>query len=107
MSIWRFGASRVADRAETTWRVAGVVRDGITGKPVPWAAIADDPDGRPPLFHTDADQSGVFELLTLPEPHRIRVSAVGYRSVLLQVGRAWFVWMPRGREKREIEMLPE
>jgi hypothetical protein len=106
-SAIRFGASRVAERAETTWRVTGTVRDGVTRKPVPWAAIADDPGGRPPFFRTDADQAGVFELLTLAEPHRIRVSAAGYKTVTLRVGRAWFLWLPRGREKCDVEILPE
>jgi hypothetical protein len=106
-SALRFGASRVAERAETTWRISGTVRDGVTRKPVPWANIADDPGGRPPFFHTDADQSGAFELLTLPESHQIRVSAPGYKTVTTRVGRAWFLWLPRGWEKREIEMFPE
>jgi hypothetical protein len=106
-SAIRFGASRVADRAETTWRITGTVRNGVNRKPVPWAAIADDPGGHPPFFHTDADQSGVFELLTLPEPHQIRVSAPGYKTLTVRVGRDWFLWLPRGREKRDMEMFPE
>jgi hypothetical protein len=106
-SAIRFGASRVAERAETTWRIIGTVRDGVTRKPVPWAAVADDPGGLPPFFHTDADQSGVFELLTLPEPHQIRVSASGYKTLTVRVGRAWFLWLPQGREKRDIEIYPE
>lgn len=103
----RFSASRVADRAEATWRVIGTVRDRVTHAPVPWAVVTDDPEGHPPLFHTDADRSGRFELLTLPEPHQIRVTASGYRSASVRVGRAWFLWLPRGRESHDIELAPE
>jgi hypothetical protein len=106
-SAIRFGASRVAERAETTWRITGIVRDGVTRKPVPWAVVADDPSGRPPFFHTDADQGGAFELLTLPEPHRIQVSAPGYRTMTIPIGRSWFLWLPQGREKRDIEIFPD
>jgi hypothetical protein len=28
----------------------------------------------------------LFELLTLPEPHRVRVSAPGYRTTMVDVG---------------------
>ena len=106
-SAIRFGASRVVDRAQTTWRVTGTVRDAATGKPIPWAAVADDPGGRPPFYRTDADQSGRFDLLTLPEPHQIRVTAPGYRTILVRIGRAWFLWLPQGREHRDIEIDPE
>lgn len=106
-SAIRFSASRVAERAEATWRVAGTVRDGVTHAPVPWAAVADDPEGHPPFFHTDADRSGWFELLTLPEPHRIRVTAAGYKMATVRVGRAWFLWLPRGRESRDVNLDPE
>lgn len=106
-SAVRFGASRVADRAAPTWRVTGIVRDGISHQPVPWASIADDPGGQPPFYHTDADQSGVFELKTLPEPHHIRVTAPGYKSVIVRIGRAWFLWFPRGMEKLDVTMVPD
>jgi hypothetical protein len=105
-SAVRFSAARVGDRTLPTWRVSGTVRDAVTHLPIPWALVEDDPAGQPPFFRTDADYSGVFELLTLAEPHRIRVSAPGYRLVLVNIGRAWFVWMPRGNEKKNIELLP-
>jgi len=98
-----FGAARTADRAVPTWLVRGTVRNAITREPVPWAEVEDDPDGRPPLYRTDASHSGVFELLTLAEPHRIRASAPGYRQAIVGVGRAWFLWLPRGEEMRNIE----
>ena len=53
------------------------------------------------------DQFGVFELLTLPEPHQIRVAAPGYKTVIVGVGRVWFLWLPRGLEKHDIVLLPE
>src|SRR5215471_3720206 len=71
----RFSALRAAGEATPTWKVHGVVRDAATREPIPWARVEDDPAGQPPLFSTEADQSGVFELSTLAEPHRVRVSA--------------------------------
>lgn len=103
----RFGASRVADRGTPTWHIIGTVRNAATHSPVPWASIADDPAGRPPFFHTDADQAGAFELVTLAEPHRIRISAAGYRTSIQSVGRAWFLWQPSGKEQYEVELTPE
>ena len=105
-SAVRFGAARAADRAFPTWRVSGTVRDAVTHLAIPWALVEDDPAGRPPFFRADAGYRGVFELLTLAEPHRIRVSAPGYHPLLLNIGRAWFVWMPRGNEQKNIELLP-
>ena len=103
----RFGASRVADRPEATWRIVGTVRGAATHDPVPWASIDDDPSGQPPFFHADADRSGAFEFLTLPEPHRVRVSAPGYRTTVVDVGRVWFLWLPHGRERRDVLLYPE
>jgi len=103
----RFGASRVAERPEATWRVVGTVRSAANNDPVPWASVDDDPSGRPPFFHADADQSGAFELLTLPEPHRVRVSAPGYRTTTVDVGRVWFLWLPRGQERQDVRLSPE
>jgi hypothetical protein len=105
-SAVRFSAERVADRTAPAWRVSGTVRDAVTHQPIPWAVVEDDPAGQPPFFHADADYRGVFELLTLAEPHRIRVSAPGYRPLSLSIGRAWFVWMPRGNEKKNIDLPP-
>jgi hypothetical protein len=102
----RFGAARAGDRSAPTWRVWGTVRDAVTHQPIPWTLVEDDPAGQPPFFRADADYSGVFELVTLAEPHRVRVSAQGYRPLFLDIGRAWFLWMPRGDEKKNIELLP-
>ena len=103
----RFGASRVADRGTPRWTIAGTVRNAATQEPIAWAKIDDDPAGQPPFFHADADQSGGFELLTLSEPHRVIVSAPGYRPHKLRVGRVWFLWMPSGRERQDVTLLPE
>jgi hypothetical protein len=97
-----FGASRAAGKAPATWAVTGTVRDAVTHDPVPWATVEDDPIGRPPLFRTDAGYSGVYELVTLPEPHRLKISSPGYESATVPIGRAWFLWMPRGGEKQDI-----
>jgi hypothetical protein len=105
-SAVRFSAARAGDRSLPTWRVSGTVRDAVTHQPIPWALVEDDPGGQPPFFRADADYSGIFELITLAEPHRVRVSAPRYRALFLDIGRAWFVWMPRGNEKKNIELLP-
>ena len=105
-SAVRFSAARAGDRTAPTWRISGTVRDAVTHQPIPWALVEDDPAGQPPFFRADTDYGGVFELLTLAEPHRIRVSAPGYHALLLDIGRAWFVWMPRGNEKKYIDLLP-
>jgi hypothetical protein len=102
----RFGASRVADRGAPTWSVTGTVRNAVTHQPIPWAAIDDDRSGQAPFFRADADRSGGFELLTLSEPHRMVVSAQGYRPCTVRVGRVWFLWIPRGQERRDVELSP-
>lgn len=106
-SAIRFGASRVADTSQPTYQVSGVVRDSRTGQPIPWAAVEDDPGGQPPFFRADADQHGAFSLLTLAEPHRLRVSAFGYKPLSRQIGRHWFVWMPQGEERLDLQLTPE
>lgn len=100
----RFGAQRVSGNAVPTWRVRGVVRDAQTREPVPWARVEDDPSGRPPLYFTEADLRGRFDLLTLAEPHRVRVSAPNYREFTAPVGRSWYLWIPRGDEYRELNI---
>jgi hypothetical protein len=105
-SAVRFGAARAADRSTPTWKVSGNVRNSLTHMPVPWALVEDDPAGSPPFFRTDADHSGAYELLTLAEPHRLRVSSPGFRSSTAEVGRAWFLWMPRGSERKDLELTP-
>ena len=106
-SAVRFSVDRAANRVEPTWKVTGTVRNATTHQGIPWARVEDDPEGRPPQYQTDAGLAGDYELLTLAEPHRIRISAPGYRSAMINVGRAWFVWLPRGVEKRDIELLPD
>ncbi|MBS1856262.1 MAG: carboxypeptidase regulatory-like domain-containing protein [Acidobacteria bacterium] len=102
----RFGAMRAAGAAAPTWRVTGVIRDARTGEPIPWASVEDDPAGRPPLFRADADIEGRYDLLTLAEPHRLRVSAPGYRTRVLRIGRIWYLWLPRGEERSNPRLDP-
>ena len=106
-SAIRFGAARAADRSIPTWQVSGTVRDASTRAGVAWARVEDDPRGNPPFFRADSDQNGAFLLHTLAEPHQIRVVAPGYRPSVVEVGRVWFLWMPRGREKRDVLLVPE
>jgi hypothetical protein len=103
----RFASARTGGRAVPTWVVSGVVRNAATHAPVPWASIGDDPAGLPPHSHTDADLHGAFELLTMAEPHVLRITAPGYRPATVHVGRTWFLWRPRGREQRDVELTPE
>jgi len=105
-SAVNFTAARAADRSVPTWIIEGLVRDSVTRQPIPWAVIEDDPAGQPPFFHADADIRGVFLLATLAERHRLRISAPGYATKIIPIGRAWFIWMPRGKERKDIELLP-
>jgi len=106
-SAIRFGASRVGDRGAPTWRVTGSVRSAASHKPIPWARVEDDPAGDPPFFQADTDQYGAFDLLTLGIAHQIRISAWGYRTAQLRVGRAWFFWLPQGSQRLDVELTPD
>ena len=102
-----FSSSRVQATTGPTYRINGIVRDAATGSPVPWAEITDAPSGRPPLFHTTADRFGAYELLTIAEPHHLFVAALGYRPANIRVGKAWYMWMPKGAEKVDIKLQKE
>jgi hypothetical protein len=102
-----FGARRAAGQAQPTWHISGTVRSASSHEPVPWAVVEDDPNGRPPLYHTDASYLGAFDLLTLAEPHHLRVSAPGYESATVAVGRSWFLWVPKGVERHDVYLSPK
>jgi hypothetical protein len=106
-SAIHFSTSRMDQTTGPAYRVTGVVRDVATGLPVPWAEIADDPSGRPPLFHATADRLGAYELLTVAELHNLQVRALGYRTETAQVGKAWYVWLPKGSERLDIKLQRE
>jgi hypothetical protein len=106
-SALRFGAGRVTASNAPTYRIWGAVRDAKTGEPIPWAVVEDDPAGNPPFYRADADAEGVYSLLTLAEPHRLRISAVEHRPAVVRVGRAWFLWWPRGEERHDVRLEPE
>jgi len=105
-SAIRFSAARMTAGNPPTYRLWGTVRDAESGRPIPWAAVADEPSGDPP-FRTDADAAGVYSFLTLAAPHQVRFSAVGYRSFVVRVGKPWFVWLPRGEERHDVRLVPE
>ena len=105
-SAVHFSSSRVEQTTGPTYRVTGLVHD-TAGSTIPWAEITDDVSGRPPFFHTTADRFGAFELLTIAEPHKIQVTALGYKPASVQIGRAWYMWMPKGAEKIEIVLSSE
>ena len=106
-SAVHFSSSRVDRTTSASYRVTGIVRDAATGAPVPWAEIADDPGGHPPLFHASADRLGAFELVTIAEPHIIVITAPAYHPANVRVGRAWYIWMPKGTEQIAIRLLHE
>jgi hypothetical protein len=106
-SAIRFGAARVTASNAPTYRIWGTVRDAQSGRSIPWATIEDEPSGNPPFFRSDADADGTYSLLTLAEPHQVRISAVGYRAVVVRIGKPWFVWWPRGDERHDIGLPPE
>jgi hypothetical protein len=103
-STVRFAAARAANGGQPTWKVHGTVVDDRTGQAIPWAHVEDDPAGAPPFFSADANGSGEFHLMTLPERHRVRVRALGYAPVLVSVGPTWFTWRPSGSEKVTVVM---
>ena len=103
----RFGALRATGRAEATWHLKGVVRDAVSGEPIPWATVEDDPGGQPPFFRTDADLNGSFELVTLAERHRVRISAPNHRDLVAPAGRLWYLWLPSGEEHRTFVLEPD
>jgi hypothetical protein len=106
-SAVRFGAARVTDTSVPTWTVTGTVRNAHTREPIPWARIEDDTGWHGPHHRTEADQHGAYTLLTLAEPHPVRITAIGYRPARIDVGRQWFLWMPEGSERRDVELTPE
>jgi hypothetical protein len=106
-STVRFSAERAEGRGEAAWRLFGVVTDAETGAPVPFARIGDDPAGQPPLFHSMADHMGHYELRTVAGKHYVLVTALGYRPVRMEVGRAWYAWMPSGEDRLDVRMTRE
>jgi hypothetical protein len=103
----RFGASRVEATTTATYRVYGIVRDAAGGVAVPFAKVQDDPHGRPPHYETLADHLGHFELLTVAEPRKLLVSALGYRSRVVDIGRQWYVWRPSDTQRVELTLTRE
>lgn len=103
----QFSASRTEGSTPARYRVFGRVIDARTGEPVPWAVVGDDPTGNPPVFQSSADQNGTYELMTVAEPHRLIVSALGYRSGAPLVGKPWYLWAPSGTERLDIRLEPE
>ncbi len=103
----QFGASRVDGSTRPTYVVSGFVRSAATSAAVPFAEVADEPASRPPLFETRADVRGSFILLTLAEPHTLRVTALGFKPAELRVGKAWYRWFPHGSERVEVRLEPE
>lgn len=101
-SAVRFSASRLDASTPPTYRVHGQVKDAQTGAPVPWAAVYDDPAGHPPHFATTAGRDGVYELMTLAEPHGVVFNALGYRAKRVKVGKVWYQWMPSGSERVDV-----
>ncbi len=106
-SALSYSASRVGEGGKPSYKVMGLITDARSGAPVAWAKVQDAPEKRPPLFETSGDFYGKFELMTLPEPHNIVVSAYGHKSKLVAVGKTWYLWMPSGEEELEITLDPE
>jgi hypothetical protein len=103
----RFSSSRVQGTTKPTYKVSGVLKDAATGKPIRDARVADDPDGRPPLFDTRTDERGRFELNTVADRHTIVVTAFGYKAKRMEIGKASLLWMPSGAESLEVGLEPE
>ena len=106
-SAVHFGASRVTETTAPTFRLLGTAIDAKTGAAIPWVSVQDDPAGHPPLFQTLGDVNGSFELITIPEPHYVIFSALGYRSRRVKIGKIWYLWMPSGDERMQVRLEPE
>jgi hypothetical protein len=102
-----FTASRVDETTRATYKVSGIVRNAVTGVPIPFPLVEDDPAGRPPLFRTTGDLHGAYLHLTIAEPHTLRISALGYKPAEQHVGKAWYRWFPYGSEHVDIALQPE
>jgi len=105
-SAVKYGASRVQGTGAPSYEVSGVITDGVTHRPIPWALVTTDIAFGAQFFETNADASGAFSLMTLAEPHKLIVRASGYRDGSASIGRQWFSWLPKGAEKKNIELLP-
>lgn len=106
-SAIHFGASRVNESTAASYVVHGIVVDGRSGAAIPWANIEDDPNGRPPFFQALGDIRGEFEMTTIPEPHYVYFSALGYKPRRIKVGKSWYLWMPSGKEDLRVALDPE
>lgn len=62
----------------------GIVLDEMSGQPIPMANIIVTGT----QYGTAADFDGQFELVLLPEHHMLRISAIGYGSVVLHITAA-------------------
>jgi hypothetical protein len=103
----RFSTSRVEGTTKPTYKVSGILADGLTGKPIRDARVADDPDGRPPLFDTRTDERGRFELNTVADRHTIVFTAFGYKARRIEIGKSSLLWMPSGDESVTVSLDPE
>jgi hypothetical protein len=106
-SAIHFGASRVSGETVPTYQITGLVTDAVTGQAVPWPEIEDEDSGRGPFFKAESQPTGRFRLLTLAEPHQVRISANGYRPKLAKVGTPWFLWWPKDEIVLNIALVPE
>jgi hypothetical protein len=106
-SALRSSNDRLAGKAVAGWQVTGTVRNSLNRLPIPWAHIEDDPRGLPPLHAADADLNGSYVFDTTPDKHNVIVSAPGYRPTRTQVGRPWYLWLPRGSETLNVVLIPE
>lgn len=102
-----FGASRVAGETIPTYEISGLVTDAVTGNAIPWPEVEDEPSGRGPFFTAESQPTGNFRLLTLAEPHQVRITANGYQPHLAQVGNPWFFWWPNGSSQLDVRLSPQ
>jgi hypothetical protein len=110
--LWRsqaaieFASAHIQGNAEAKYRVSGVVRNAVNGKPVPWPVIHDEFDGKV-YFQGSGKFDGSFEFTTITAPHAVRVTAFGFRHGTVRVGKPWFTWLPAGSEKVDVRLMPE
>lgn len=67
--------------AQDTKPLRGVVLDELSGQPVPMATVIVTGT----QYGTAANLEGQFELLLRPEDHMLRISAIGYASLIIHI----------------------
>lgn len=98
--------SHMAYAADDTYFVRGIVRDSVSGEPIPYASIMiEESKG----LGTVADASGIFEMNVPAKARRMNVSSMGYQKRFVDLKRSsvnlYVVYLnPSTTELKEVEV---